>query len=65
MRSEDVPKFSQHQAFHNNPAFDGVKVRSLSHTDTLPAGSWSLVVQNTENLLNTLIVHVKIVGDPS
>jgi hypothetical protein len=64
MKSEEVPKFTQKQAFRSVPGFDGVKVRSFAHTEALPAGSWSAVIQNSENILKTMIVRVKVVADP-
>jgi hypothetical protein len=44
--------------------FEGLKVRSFSHTGELPAGSWSVVVSNSENIFNTMVVHVRVVSDP-
>jgi hypothetical protein len=42
-------------------AFDGFKVRSFNHTDTIPAGRWTFFASNTENIINSATVHVRIV----
>ncbi|HEY1696047.1 MAG TPA: hypothetical protein VGG39_27960 [Polyangiaceae bacterium] len=50
--------------FRHIPEFQGLKVRSFSHTGELPAGSWAVVVANSENIFNTMVVHVRVVSDP-
>lgn len=44
--------------------FQGLKVRSFEHTGTLPAGSWAVVVQNSQNFMNTMAVQLRVVIDP-
>jgi hypothetical protein len=50
--------------FRHVPEFEGLKIRSSEHTGALPAGSWAVVVQNSENILNTMVVQVRVVSDP-
>jgi hypothetical protein len=65
MNSSELNKFRQRTTFRHVPAFQGLKVRSLSNTATLPNGEWTIVVANTENILNTMVVQLRVVGDPS
>jgi hypothetical protein len=60
----DFPAFQAKKEFRQVSAFEGLKVRSFGHTGTLPAGSWHFVVMNSENILNTMVVHLKITADP-
>jgi hypothetical protein len=46
-------------------SFDGFRVRTFSHTDTIPAGRWMFFVANTENILRTATVHVRVVVNAS
>jgi hypothetical protein len=64
MASSEFPSFAQHTAFRHIPAFEGLKVRALTKTETLPAGEWTVVVANTENILNTMVVQLRVVSDP-
>ena len=43
------------------PAFSRQAVRSFNHSDVVSAGRWTFYVKNTENLINTAIVHVHVV----
>jgi hypothetical protein len=61
MTSDELTKFEKHQTFKDVPAFEGLKVHSLDKTDTLPAGSWCVVVYNSENTARAMVVHVRIV----
>lgn len=49
---------------HQVPGFMGLKVRDFTHTGPVPPGSWCVVVQNSENLLNTMVVHLTVIIDP-
>lgn len=51
--------------FQHVSAFQGLKVRSFSKTVTLGAGAWTVVVVNSENLLNTTVVHLRVVVNPT
>jgi hypothetical protein len=64
MAPSELQNFRQETAFRHIPDFEGLKVRSLSRTATLPAGTWVVVVANTENYLNTMAVKLRVVGDP-
>ena len=46
------------------PGFGGMGVKSLDHTDTIPAGSWAFILINSENMMNALTAHVHIVVNP-
>lgn len=61
MTAEELSKFEKKQAFKDAPSFEGLKVHSLDKTDTLPAGSWCVVVYNSENTARAMVVHVRIV----
>jgi hypothetical protein len=61
MTAEELTKFEKHQTFKDVPSFEGLKVHSLDKTDTLPAGSWCVVVYNSENTARAMVVHVRIV----
>ena len=45
-------------------ALQGLKVRSLSRTATLAPGAWTVIVANTENIINGMVVRLRIVSDP-
>jgi len=64
MQASEWDNFKGHKEFNHMPSFHGLKVRSFTYTDTVPAGAWMVVVQNSENILNTMVVHLKIVSDP-
>jgi len=61
MTTDELSKFEKKQAFKDVPAFEGLKVHSIDKTDTLPAGSWCVVVHNSENALRTMVVHLRVV----
>jgi hypothetical protein len=63
--SEFDDRFLKNKPFHALPSFEGVKVKSFAHTETLPSGTWDVVIQNSESGSGTMTVHVKIVSDPS
>jgi hypothetical protein len=52
-------------ACRSRPGFDGFKIRSFSHTETIPAGRWTFYAANTENLMFSATVHVHVVANPS
>jgi hypothetical protein len=60
----DLDNFRSHATFHHISALQGLKVRSFSQTATIPAGSWTVVVQNSENIFNTMVVHLRVVSNP-
>jgi hypothetical protein len=63
--SNEWDNFKAGKTFAHIPSFDGLKVRSFKHTEVLPPGSWTVVVKNSENFLNTMVVHLRITVDPS
>lgn len=64
MEDSDWTKFKAEQRFEYVPSLSSLKTRSYAKTKTLPAGSWCVVVQNSENILNDMTVHVQVVVDP-
>jgi hypothetical protein len=64
MALSEWDNFQNGKQFRQLPSFEGLKVRSFGHVETLPAGSWAVVVQNSENIFNTMVVHLKITIDP-
>jgi hypothetical protein len=61
MTAEELAKFEKRQTFKDAPSFEGLKVHSLDKTDTLPAGSWCVVVYNSENIARAMVVHLRVV----
>jgi hypothetical protein len=51
-------------ACRSRGGFDGFAVRSMNHTEPLPAGRWTFLVRNSENILNRATVHVHLVSNP-
>ena len=64
MEASDWPTFKARKPFEYVPALSSKKTRSYSKTTDLPAGAWCLVVQNSENIINDMTVHVKVIVDP-
>lgn len=64
MDSAQLKNFKEKNEFRHIPSFEGLKIRSYSHTGELPAGSWVAVVVNSENIINSMVVKLKIVVDP-
>jgi hypothetical protein len=65
MDSANCAKFSSKQPFQDFVSFHGLKIRTFSGTDILAPGGYCAVVQNSENIFNTMVVHVRVVADPS
>ncbi|MGD0678495.1 MAG: hypothetical protein ABSC94_24065 [Polyangiaceae bacterium] len=63
--SEYGDHFSKKKPFQHVGSFDGNKVRSFAHTETLPGGTWYVVLQNSEGGVRPTVVHLKVVSDPS
>jgi hypothetical protein len=61
---ESFPAFQAKKEFRHVSAFQGLKTRSFGHTGRLPAGRWHVVVVNSENIMNTMVVHLKVTADP-
>ena len=64
MEASDWPTFKSRKQFEYVPTLSSVKTRSYSKTANLPAGAWCVVVQNSENIINDMTVHVKVITDP-
>ncbi len=64
MSPEDFAHFQRREPFHYFEALYGLKIRSFTQTATLPAGDWVFVVHNSENLIRSMVVRVRIVVDP-
>ncbi len=65
MAPDELANFEKRKPFKDVPSFEGLKVHSLDKTDTLPAGSWCVVVHNSENLLQAMVVHLRVVVGPT
>ncbi|HEX4422776.1 MAG TPA: hypothetical protein VH165_32900 [Kofleriaceae bacterium] len=65
MKTDELEHFRSRVTFQHIPALQGLKIRSFTSTATLPAGAWTVVVQNSENLLRTMVVHLRVVSDPA
>jgi hypothetical protein len=46
------------------PGFNGSAVRSFSHTESVPAGRWTLFAANTQNVFFSATVHVHVATVP-
>ena len=64
MNQSEWENFKAKKEFRHIPSFEGLKVKTMTHTETLPTGSYALVVANTENIFNSMVVGVKVVTDP-
>ena len=64
IRTYEEDNFRRKGAFHYLPSFYGTKTTSFSHTEDLPLGDWTVVVQNTESPLRSMTVHVQVTTDP-
>lgn len=56
--------FKAGRKFEQYPTFEGLKVRSMTKTASMPAGRYAVVVRNSENMFNSMSVHLKITVDP-
>jgi hypothetical protein len=65
MDSVNCTKFSNKQPAQHFLSFEGLKIRTFGRTDTLAPGGYCAVVLNSENILNTMVVHLRVVADPS
>jgi hypothetical protein len=61
--SEFNDHFSKKKPFHATSSFEGTKVKSFTHTDPLPEGTWYVLVRNSESA-DPIVVHLRLVGDP-
>jgi hypothetical protein len=64
MAPEEVARFEKRKPFKDVPAFEGLKVHTFDKTGTLPAGSWCVVVHNSENVLQPMVAHLRVVVNP-
>lgn len=64
MNSSEVKHFQQRAEFRHIEALQGLKVRALSRVATLAPGAWTVIVANTENIINGMVVRLRIVADP-
>jgi hypothetical protein len=64
MTSGELDHFRNKETFRHIPTLEGLKVRSFKKTATLAPGSWTVVVFNSENILNTMVVRLRVVAAP-
>jgi hypothetical protein len=68
MTAEDLLGFEKKKPFHDAPSFEALPGETRSHaidrSDTLPPGSWTVVVYNSENARMPMVVHLRVVVDP-
>lgn len=64
MNAGEWEKFRAGKEFRHLPAFQGLKVTSFRKVATVPAGKYGVVIQNSENILTSMTVRVRIVADP-
>lgn len=64
MKDEDWSDFKAHRQFNYFEKLSYLKTGGFEKTATLPPGRWNIVVHNSENILNDMSVHIKVVVDP-
>jgi hypothetical protein len=60
----ELGKLKKGKSFKHDPAFHGERVRRFEHIGTVAEGKMAFVVVNSENLLDSMVVRVRIVVDP-
>lgn len=64
VRPEELEKVQAGLDFRHIPDLSGLKVQSMDKTARLSPGQWALVVSNTQNIMNTMQVRVRVIADP-
>ncbi|MDH5639670.1 MAG: hypothetical protein OEY28_00140 [Nitrospira sp.] len=64
IRAENMDTFRSGQDFHHVSKFQGLSAVNYKESHSLPAGTFYAVVVNSNNILNTMTVHVRVVTDP-
>jgi hypothetical protein len=64
MTEAEWQNFRAKERFSYHSGLSAPNTRAFRQTSTLPPGNWCVVVQNSENLINGMTVHVKLVVDP-
>lgn len=60
----DLEALKQEQSVSHLQSFYCLKVRSCNKINVVPAGSWAVIVRNSENIMNTMVVKLRVVSDP-
>jgi|JI10StandDraft_1071094.scaffolds.fasta_scaffold40668_3 hypothetical protein len=63
--SEELKNLKNRKQFRHDPSFHGEKVTRFRNLGRVPAGSSAFVVVNTENILDPIVVRVRVVVDPA
>lgn len=64
VRPEELEKVQSGREFRHIPDLSGLKVQSMDKTARLSPGQWALVVSNTQNIMNTMQVRIRVIADP-
>lgn len=62
--ASDVEALRRGESVNHLQSFHCPKVRSCNNVGVVPTGSWAVVVKNSENIINTMVVKLRVVADP-
>jgi hypothetical protein len=62
--ASDVEALRKGESVNHLQSFHCLKVRSCNNVGVVPSGSWTVVVKNSENIFNTMVVKLRVVADP-
>jgi hypothetical protein len=64
MSAAESQAFRSKRPFNYIQSLSAPKTRAFGGTATLPAGDWVVVIENSENLLRDMTVHLSVIVDP-
>jgi hypothetical protein len=62
--ANECASFRPGAPMHVLPGFEGMKVRQFTNTGAMPQGQFCVLIENSENIINGMVVHMKLVTDP-
>jgi hypothetical protein len=64
MPGGEPEKFKAHQEAHEIPTLSGLNVMAYDLSEDLPAGPYAVLVQNSNNIMNSMVVNVTVSTSP-
>jgi hypothetical protein len=64
MKTDELDNFRRRVTFHHVPELEGLKIHSFTHRHAARR-RMRIVVHNPEDLLRTMVVHLRVVIDPA
>lgn len=64
MPGGEVEKYKAHQEAHEIPTLSGLDVMAYDLSEDLSAGGYSVLVANTNNIINSMVVNVTVTTSP-